>query len=277
MAITRRSLIKATVAAGVGGAVAGVTESDARGRGRGRGRGRRVSTTNSATGPFGYTPFTATFGLPEVHNNALVDPDRGTIHSGIELDPGPGTIDCEVGSEIVYHGCAPETHRDHPVHVAANSNESPELRWDRFDNGVGQGGSENHYLMSIERSTHEFIPGIQTEIFGYASAAQSADYDVRGTGVFPGPTVLARHGQPAVMRVQNNLGEQGDLHSPECSVHLHGGHTPAHSDGFPDFYVLPGCKRDCFYPNTGPRSGAHPAAPGANAQEIAEAGSLGPF
>ena len=95
MAITRRSLIKATVAAGVGGAVAGVTESEARGRGRGRGRRRRrrrgVPTTYSATGPFGYTPFTATFELPAVQNDALVDPDKGTIHSGIELDPSSGT------------------------------------------------------------------------------------------------------------------------------------------------------------------------------------------
>ncbi len=45
-----------------------------------------------------------------------------------------------------------------------------------------------------------------------------------------------------MVRYENHL-------ETEVSVHLHGGHTPSHSDGFPSFYVLPGKARDYFYPN----------------------------
>jgi spore coat protein A len=36
------------------------------------------------------------------------------------------------------------------------------------------------------------------------------------------------------------------------STDVHGGHNPAHSDGFPVFYVLPGKQRDYFWPNIVP-------------------------
>jgi FtsP/CotA-like multicopper oxidase with cupredoxin domain len=36
------------------------------------------------------------------------------------------------------------------------------------------------------------------------------------------------------------------------STHLHGGHNPSHSDGYPNFYILPGQARDYFYTNTVP-------------------------
>lgn len=53
------------------------------------------------------------------------------------------------------------------------------------------------------------------------------------------------------MRVWNEL-------DVELSTHLHGGHTPAHSDGYPNFYVLPGRARDYFYPNTIPMLDGQP-------------------
>lgn len=37
-----------------------------------------------------------------------------------------------------------------------------------------------------------------------------------------------------------------------CSIHQRGGHNPSHSDGYPNFYILPGRARDYFYPNTVP-------------------------
>ncbi|MEZ5941085.1 MAG: multicopper oxidase domain-containing protein [Planctomycetaceae bacterium] len=61
-------------------------------------------------------------------------------------------------------------------------------------------------------------------------------------GCVPGPTLRLRHGQPVVIRYHNRL-------ESEVSVHLHGGHSPSHSDGFPTFYVLQGKSRDYFYPN----------------------------
>ena len=61
-------------------------------------------------------------------------------------------------------------------------------------------------------------------------------------GMVPGPTFKMRLGQPVVVRYQNHL-------ETETSIHLHGGHSPSHSDGFPTFYVLQGKSRDYFYPN----------------------------
>jgi len=65
----------------------------------------------------------------------------------------------------------------------------------------------------------EILPGVQTEIYGY-------------DGTFPGPTVVSRSGQPLTVRHRNEL--------PVPTVtHLHGGHTPPDSDGFPTDLLLP--------------------------------------
>jgi len=61
-------------------------------------------------------------------------------------------------------------------------------------------------------------------------------------GMVPGPLLKMRLGQPVVVRYENHL-------ETEVSIHLHGGHSPSHSDGFPSFYVLQGKARDYFYPN----------------------------
>ena len=61
-------------------------------------------------------------------------------------------------------------------------------------------------------------------------------------GIVPGPMHAFRLGQPVVIRYENHL-------ETEVSIHLHGGHSPSHSDGFPTFYVLQGKARDYFYPN----------------------------
>ncbi|PQO33695.1 multicopper oxidase family protein [Blastopirellula marina] len=64
-------------------------------------------------------------------------------------------------------------------------------------------------------------------------------------GMVPGPTLKMRLGEPVVVRFVNHL-------EAETSVHLHGGHSPSHSDGFPTFYVLQSKARDYFYPNIVP-------------------------
>ena len=64
-------------------------------------------------------------------------------------------------------------------------------------------------------------------------------------GMLPGPTFKFRLGEPCVVRFENHL-------ETEVSVHQHGGHNPAHSDGFPVFYTLQGKTRDYFYPNIVP-------------------------
>lgn len=118
----------------------------------------------------------------------------------------------------VFHGIAPEfTNRT----VAEN----PNLQW-------YQAHPTKWYDMKIQMSTHEIIPGVRTPIIGY-------------DGIYPGPTFKARVGQPVVVRTTNQT-------NIEMSVHLHGGHNPAHSDGYPNFYVLPEKARDYFYTNTVP-------------------------
>jgi spore coat protein A len=70
----------------------------------------------------------------------------------------------------------------------------------------------------------EILPGIQTPIWGYG-------------GEFPGPTIRARSGRPAIVEHHN------DLPVPVV-VHLHGGHTPPGDDGYPtDVLPLGGIRR----------------------------------
>ncbi len=65
----------------------------------------------------------------------------------------------------------------------------------------------------------EILPGVLTDVWGY-------------DGQFPGPTVRARRGERLVVTHENLL-------PVPTVVHLHGGHTPAASDGFPTDLVLP--------------------------------------
>jgi spore coat protein A len=65
----------------------------------------------------------------------------------------------------------------------------------------------------------ELLPGKKTRIVGY-------------DGRFPGPTIESRRGRRTVVRHLNQTG------APTV-VHLHGGHTPASSDGWPTDLVLP--------------------------------------
>ena len=92
---------------------------------------------------------------------------------------------------------------------------------------------DKYYQLQIRKGFAEIIRGVQTPIVGY-------------DGRYPGPTLKTRLGEPAIVRTQNQ-----HPYFP-LSTHLHGGHTPAHSDGFPNFYILPGNTRDYFYPNCVP-------------------------
>lgn len=54
----------------------------------------------------------------------------------------------------------------------------------------------------------------------------------------PGPTYVARYNQPILVRNFNDLPANNDgFGKPQVSTHLHNGHTPSESDGFPcDFF-----------------------------------------
>jgi FtsP/CotA-like multicopper oxidase with cupredoxin domain len=140
------------------------------------------------------------------------------------LNPGPGSV---------YHGIAPEfspSHRDHDPDWNANPLTT--------------------YKIVAEQRVARIIPGVDTPVFTYRDANMPA-----GNGTVPAPTVLARFNHPVVVRQRNDLVAAKTYvhHDVELSTHLHGGHSPAHADGHPAFYVLPGRERDYYYPNIVPK------------------------
>jgi FtsP/CotA-like multicopper oxidase with cupredoxin domain len=60
-------------------------------------------------------------------------------------------------------------------------------------------------------------------------------------GTFPGPTIISRAGRRTVVRHVNRLPHP-------VVVHLHGGHTPHDSDGYPQDLILPAGARSYVYP-----------------------------
>lgn len=80
-------------------------------------------------------------------------------------------------------------------------------------------GETDYYEMSARPASLQILPGLQTEVWGYE-------------GQFPGPTIEARVGRRLSLRLRNLL-------PVPLAHHLHGGHTPAESDGYPTDLVLP--------------------------------------
>jgi spore coat protein A len=81
-------------------------------------------------------------------------------------------------------------------------------------------------------------------------------------GSFPGPTLEMQSGQPVIVEWVNQLPAKhflpidhtlmgAELSQPEVRsvVHLHGGRTPAASDGYPEEWTVPGKAQTCFYPS----------------------------
>ncbi|MGE4618824.1 MAG: multicopper oxidase domain-containing protein, partial [Planctomycetota bacterium] len=157
-----------------------------------------LGTNRAEGGMFGYQRFTQPFFKPPV------------IGKSDSISPAPGSDEAKVGSDGVYHGIAPEYYPDHPAHLSD---------WDRFD--------EKYWEMESVEGTWQFFPGIDTPVFAYRGKPGTNSETMAS---FPGPTFLARQGEPNVLRFANHT-------SVENSIHLHGDHGPAHSDGHPDFYV----------------------------------------
>lgn len=71
-------------------------------------------------------------------------------------------------------------------------------------------------------------------------------------GQVPGPTYVARYGEPILVRNFNQLppvGGNGGFGFPSVTTHLHNGHTPSESDGNPCFNFPRGKFYDQHYPN----------------------------
>ena len=75
------------------------------------------------------------------------------------------------------------------------------------------------YEVTARSAVREILPGLRTKVRGYE-------------GLLPGPTIRSRRDRPIVVRHRN------ELPYPQV-VHLHGGHTPPESDGYPTDLTLP--------------------------------------
>ncbi|GAA0900713.1 multicopper oxidase family protein [Pseudonocardia zijingensis] len=81
------------------------------------------------------------------------------------------------------------------------------------------GGVDRYEITQREAVAH-ILPGVRTPLWTYE-------------GTFPGPTIESRRGRPITVTHRNEL-------PVPTVVHLHGGRTPADSDGYPTDLVLPG-------------------------------------
>ncbi|MEU4765727.1 multicopper oxidase family protein [Actinosynnema sp. NPDC023794] len=77
----------------------------------------------------------------------------------------------------------------------------------------------DRYEITQREASAEILPGVRTPLWTYE-------------GTFPGPTIESRRGRPVTVTHRNEL-------PVPTVVHLHGGRTPADSDGYPTDLVLP--------------------------------------
>jgi spore coat protein A len=77
----------------------------------------------------------------------------------------------------------------------------------------------DYYSIRQHTTKASILDGLTTELWTY-------------NGSFPGPTIESRSGRKAIVRHTNNL-------PLPTVVHLHGGHTPHTSDGYPIDYIYP--------------------------------------
>lgn len=102
---------------------------------------------------------------------------------------------------------------------------------------------QKFYELREREAFHSFHPDLPSSlIWGF-------------NGIFPGPTFHVTQGEPILVRIHNDLpANHVGFGSPDTSTHLHGGHTPAESDGFPADFYPPGQFKDFHYPNLAERN-----------------------
>ena len=77
-------------------------------------------------------------------------------------------------------------------------------------------------------------------------------YSTRSTycGSSPGPTLMMRYDRAALVRINNcHPMELQGYGNCEITTHVHNGHHPSESDGYPGYLYGPGCCNDHHYPN----------------------------
>lgn len=97
---------------------------------------------------------------------------------------------------------------------------------------------KKYYEMRVREDDHEFHPHLPKQpIWGF-------------DGLYPGPTLYARYGEPIIVRIHNDLPpDHVGWGIPQISTHLHNLHNASESDGFPTDFINPGEFKDFHYKN----------------------------
>jgi FtsP/CotA-like multicopper oxidase with cupredoxin domain len=128
-----------------------------------------------------------------------------------------------------------------PVALGEECGRADHQRWADFP-------ATKLYELKVREAMHSFHRQLPTQpIWGY-------------DGIFPGPTFVAKYGEPIIVRIHNQLPQNHvGYGSPEISTHLHNLHTGSENDGFTGDYFSaskagptitgPGKFKDHLYPN----------------------------
>lgn len=184
----------------------------------------------------------------------LVTP-TGTVTAADEFKPVPPIGQVAQGAPPEWYWL-PEAAGTQPPPGLAKGDDQPRPHIFRQP---GEAGRVQYAELHVRDFVSSVIPGWLTRQLGFAPATFDGQQPIP---TVPGPKFEVRLGQPLVVRVTNKIDPKLML---DISVHQHGGHTPAHSDGHPNFLILPAegihppQSRDYYYPNPVPLFVDHPA------------------
>ena len=236
MPINRRNFLRAGLVAGAGGVIAPAAAALADRDG------------DSDGGTAEHTPTAIYDARRDAFQQPLFKPDPLQQRPFGTLDPAPGNYP---GDRVGWKGGPAHADRDPSKvnHGIAQEFEHPCADWNKINPGRSH---EVEYSVAIEEATQNIVPRVESRVFVYRDL-----YSTSGAsqGFSPGPTILADYRVPSVLRMENRLTKENVTldHDVETSIHYHGGHVPAHADGYPSFYALAGEARDYYYPNIVPR------------------------
>jgi len=151
----------------------------------------------------------------------------GVVGGALLLPPAPRSADSAGASGHAGHGQdytpVAGTRTAHPGAQFTRRMPIPRELNPRRRDGV------DVYRLPIMEVQHEFRPGKPSAVRTYG-------------GQFVGPTIRARTGTPVKIAFTNEM-------AVPANVHLHGGHVPQVSDGYPMDTIAPGGSRTYQYPN----------------------------
>jgi spore coat protein A, manganese oxidase len=127
--------------------------------------------------------------------------------------------------------------RNTPVPYAGVFVRPPELA--PYQTGVDAQGPFARFAVTAKLGTAHILPGLSTTVAGY-------------NGIFPGPTIRARQGTRAEVRVRNGLPATGLVYPQaiDISTHLHGSPSLPQYDGYANDITVPGFVKNYHYPNS---------------------------